>query len=221
MNANGLLNELQLMLAQITDVPVHQPVTGFHLAERNRCSALLGRELEDGEDEQLLLCENGREVALSVYVDAAVMDRLSRHDPMMRLGDSNLADYCTAMEGVSHFHYLEWSIRCGRQLSLLELELQAEVDKYAVAICLQQRQGNSGSPGRLWRRLFDRVSYVAGLDAEQRQRYQEANRHAAHFCQQLEYRYLQARRCRPEAWLRALREFYRSPHHQKLRRALQ
>jgi hypothetical protein len=221
MNANGLLDELQLVLARVNDVPVHQPVTDFHFAERVHCMALLGRELTAGEDEQVLLRESAREVALSVYIDDAVLSRLARHDPLTQLGDWNIADYCTAMEGVSHFQYLVWSIRCGRQLSLLELELQAEVDKYAVAVCLLRRQGRRDLPTRLWRRLFDQVGYVDGLGAEQRQRYEEANRCAARFCQQLERRYLQARRDRPEAFLRALREFYRSPHHQKLRRALQ
>jgi hypothetical protein len=220
-NANGLLDELQRMLARINDVPVHHPVTGFHLAERAHCAALLGRELATDEDEQVLLQECGREVALSVYIDAAVLGRLSQQDPLTDLADSNIADYCTVMEGVSHFQYLVWSIHCGRQLSLLELELQAEVDKYAVATCLLRLQGRQDPPSSLWRRLFDRVDFVAGLDAERRQRYEEANRHAARFCQQLERRYLQARHYRPEAFLRALREFYRSHHHQKLRRALQ
>jgi hypothetical protein len=220
-SASGLLDELQLMLARINDVPVRQPVSRFHFAERAHCSALLGRELADDEDEQLLLQECGREVALSVYIDAAVLLRLARRDPLRSLGETNIADFCTAMEGVSHFQYLLWSIGCGRQLSLLELELQAEVDKFAVASCLLRQQGVNQSSSRLWRRLFDRIGYVQGLDAEQQQRYSEANRHAARFCQQLERRFLHARRYRPEAFLRALREFYRSHHHQKLRRALQ
>jgi hypothetical protein len=220
-NANALLDQLQLVLARINDIPVQQPVTRFHLAERAHCAALLGRELAAGEDEQMLLRESGRELALSVYIDGAVLGRLSSCDPLTQLGDANLADFCTAMEGVSHFQYLLWSIRCGRQLSLLELELQAEVDKYAVAHCLLRQQGSIQPAASLWRRLFDQIGYVDGLSRELRQRYEEANRHAAHFCRQLERRFLHARRYRPEAWLRALREFYRSSHHQKLRRAFQ
>jgi transcriptional regulator with GAF, ATPase, and Fis domain len=58
------------------------------------------------------------------------------------------------------------------------------------------------------------------LSAELRQRYEEANRLASRFCQQLERRFLRRQRFHPEAWLRTLREFYRRPHHQKLRYAL-
>jgi hypothetical protein len=210
MKANGLLDELQQLLARINDVPVQLAVTGFHLAERARCAALMGRELAPEEDEQVLLQECGREV-----------DRLGRQDPLTHLVEANIADFCTAMEGVSHFQYLVWSIHCGRQLSLLELELQAEVDKYAVATCLLRAQGRHQLRSRLWRRLFDDVDFVPGLEPGLRHRYEEANRGAARFCQQLERSFLQARRYRPESFLRALREFYRSHHHQKLRRALQ
>jgi hypothetical protein len=218
---SGILNELQQRLARINDVPVHLRVSDFHLAEREHCSALLGRPLADVEDEQLLIREDESGAALSLYVDTAVLERLKHHNPVRGLNDANLADYCTAMEGVSHFQYLVWCIRHHRQLSLLELELQGEVDKYAVAVCLLREQGCRDLPSGLLARLFERVAFVSGLSADSLQRYTEANRLAARFCQLLERRFLGARRFRPEAWLRALREFYRRPHHQKMRYALQ
>ena len=220
MNGNALLDKLQALLARIVDVPVHFPVTGFHLAERTQCSALLGRELGPDEDEQVLLAESETGPALSVYIDQQVLGRLDRQDPLHHLSDANLADFCVALEGVSHFQYLVWSTEHHRQVSLLELELQAEVDKYAVAVYLLRQQGRSDLPRGLRRRLFDDIGFVAGLSTEIRERYIEANRHAARFCHQLERRFLSAERFRPEAWLRALREFYRYPHRQKLRCAL-
>jgi hypothetical protein len=220
-SAGTLLDQLQCLLARIVDVPVHWPVTRFHLAERARCSALLGRELGADEDEQVLLADSDTGAELSVYIDAEVMARLSRHDPLRNLCDANLQDLCTAVEGVSHFQYLVWSIGHQRQVSLLELELQAEVDKYAVAVCLLRQQGSCDLPRGLRRRLFEEVGFVGGLATGIRERYVEANRHAAQFCGQLERRFLDRRRFRPEAWLRTLREFYRYPHHQKLRFALQ
>jgi hypothetical protein len=72
----------------------------------------------------------------------------------------------------------------------------------------------------LRRQLFLDIGFVSGLSQELRQRYVEANRRAAQFCEQLEQRFLQSRCFRPDAWLRAVREFYRMPHHEKLRRAL-
>ncbi len=221
MSGAHLLNDLQALLARINDATVPLVVSDFHLAERWRCAALLGRALSEDEDEKLLLEEGAKESALSVYIDERVLERLRRCDPMQQLDDENLADFCAAMEGVSHFHYLIWCVTHGRQLSLLELELQAEVDKYSVAVCLLRQQGSTDLPRGLRRRLFDQVRFVDGHSAATRQRYQEANRHAACFCERLELRYFGRRRFQPEAWLRTLREFYRRPHHQKMRFALQ
>jgi hypothetical protein len=215
-----LLDQLQRLLAGINDVPVTYTVSKFHLDERARCSALLGRTLGPDEDEQVLLNEGDGAAALSVYVDRQVLDRLQQDDPLRQLGEANLADFCTALEGVSHFQYLVWCIGHRRQLSMLELELQGEVDKYAAAVCLLRQQGRDDLPRGLRRRLFDEIRFVAGLPAELRQRYEEANHMAAHFCQRIERRFLRRQRFHPEAWLRTLREFYRQPHHRKLRYAL-
>jgi hypothetical protein len=145
-----------------------------------------------------------------------VLERLSRHDPLESLSERNLQDFCTALEGVSHFHYLLWSLGRGRGVSLLELELQAEVDKYASALALLMQQRGGEFPHALHAAMFDRVSYVPQLAPEERRRYEEANRHAARYCRSLDERFLRRRRCRPEAWVAELRQFFRFPHRQKL-----
>ena len=220
MNSPALLDQMQRWLAGINDVPVTCAVSEFHVGERARCSSLLGRALGPDEDEQVLLSESPDTAELSVYIDRQVLGRLRRQNPLRQLSESNLGDFCTALEGVSHFQYLVWCIGHGRQLSMLELELQGEVDKYAAAVCLLRRQGRADLPSGLRRRLFDNVRFVSGLSAELQLRYAEANRVAARFCQQIEQQFLRRQRFRPEAWLRTLREFYRRPHHQKLRYAL-
>jgi hypothetical protein len=220
MNRSAILDQLQCLLARLVDVPVHYPVSGFHFAERAHCSALLGRQLGPDEDEQVLICETAAGPALSVYIDQQVVNRLDAHDPLLQLNDSNLADFCVALEGISHFQYLAWSAEHERSVSLLELELQAEVDKYAVAVYLLRRQGCRDLPRGLRRRLFNDIRFITGLPAEIHHRYVEANRHAAGFCQRLEQRFLSSQRFRPESWLRALRDFYRCAHRQKLRCAL-
>ena len=214
-----LLDSLQVVLAQINDAPVSHRVSEFHLAERSRCAALLGRDLVEQEDEQVLFSESEHGVGLSVYIDAQVLQRLQQCNPLQRLDAQNLADFCTAVEGISHFHYLVWCLLHDRQVSLLELELQAEVDKYALASLLVTRQ-HGCRPSRLHYNLFDRLLLVAGLPLESRQRYQEAHHHAAYFCQRLERQCWLRSRWRLLDWLRRLRTFYRCAHHHKLRYAL-
>jgi hypothetical protein len=158
---------------------------------------------------------------VSLYVDRAVLERLVARCPLRSLCDANLADYCTALEGVSHFHYLVWSAEHARPVSLLELELQAEVDKYASALRLLLMQRGGLFPGELFERLFDRTTFVPGLTREQRSRYEEAHRYAARFCRRLEERFLRRRQARPEALVAELRAFYRLGRHAKLRHAEQ
>src|SRR4029079_12506089 len=80
--------------------------------------------------EQLLLRESGGELGMALFVDDAALANLERHDPAARLDDRNFTDFCLAIEGVSHFVYVALAAARERAVSQLELELQAEVDKF-------------------------------------------------------------------------------------------
>jgi hypothetical protein len=214
------LAAMQQMLAGINDVPVQHPVKDFLIHDVRVCNQLLGRALSDDEDEQVLICESEAGPALSVYIDQRVVSNLSMDDPLVCLSDTNLAAFCSAVEGISHFQYIIWCIEHTRQISLLELELQAEVDKYSLATCLLIQQSKGRFHHGLHSRLFSQVAYVATLDAQCQRRYSEANRGAANFCRRNDQRYLNCRKPKFERWLAELREFYRCSHHHKMRRAL-
>jgi hypothetical protein len=211
-----LLQRLQLLLARLYDAPVAYDAEDFLITDRAKLLALVGDAVEPS-DEQVFV-EQGRDgVRIGLYIDDAVIQRLTQQDPTVALDSSNLRDFCTALEGVSHFHYLAWSLQRGRDVSLLELELQAEVDKYASALTLMTQQGAGRFPGNLHSRLFDRISFLPHLDAAARRRYEEANRHAARFCRSLEEKFLRRRQLRPEAWVSELRRFFRCSHQEKIR----
>src|SRR5690606_12241291 len=84
--------------------------------------------------EQLLVVEAEGEMNIALYLEPAVIANLSTHDPSRRLGDHNLGDFLLAVEGVSHFIYTVCCARAERPVSQLELELQAEVDKYVTCL---------------------------------------------------------------------------------------
>ncbi len=218
--SNSPLPALQAVLARINDVYVEHHVADFLIGDARHCGALLGRELTAAEDEQVLICETERGAELSVYIDEQVVARLSEHDPLHCLSEVNLGDFCTAVEGISHFHYLAWCVEHTRQVSLLELELQAEVDKYAVATYLLLQQARGHFYAGLHRRMFSQVGFLSTLDGVSQQRYREANRGAARFCRRNDERFLSCRQPRIEQWLVELRDLYRCGHHEKLRRAL-
>ncbi|HEY5810168.1 MAG TPA: hypothetical protein VIT67_19500 [Povalibacter sp.] len=210
-----ILRQMQQLLARLYDAPVEHDVEDYVIEDRAQLAALTGNS--SAGDEQVVLIEEEGGVRVGVFVDRAVLDRLERCDPLAELAEDNLQDYCTALEGVSHFHYLMWNLARNRSVSLLELELQADVDKYASALKLLTQQYSGGFPATLHARLFDRVSYLPDLSTEGRQRYEQANRYAARFCRSLEQKFLRGRRQRPEAWLGAVRSFFRHSHQEKLR----
>jgi hypothetical protein len=155
--------------------------------------------------EQLLVCEADGEMALALYLDPSALANLSRHDPGHRLDDENFGDFLLAVEGVSHFVLAIWCARAARPVSQLELELQAEVDKYIT--CLLLTEPALAVSGELRARLFGDPEYEPDLDAEERERYRAANDNAQRYAAWLEDSYVAPRRI-PEM-LAELRRFYR------------
>lgn len=217
-----LPGQLQSLLAELYDAPSEHDVHDYLITSPAVAAALQDAAAPPATDEQLLIAESEEGgVELGLYVDGAVLERLQRRCPLTALDESNLADYCTVLEGVSHFHYVTWSARHDRSVSLLELEVQAEVDKYASALSLLLAQNEGRFPADLFRRLFAACDLLPHLSDEERRRYAEAHRCAARFCERLESRFLRRRQARPAAMLAELRSFYRLGSHAKLRYALQ
>jgi hypothetical protein len=153
--------------------------------------------------EQLLLSEDGGELSIALFVDGAAIANLERRDPQDRLDDHNLGDFLLAVEGVSHFVYTVICAHRARPVSALELELQAEVDKYVTCVLV-------AGTDRDWRsRLFVEFELEPDLEADERDRYHAANQNAMRYARSLEQRFLSRRRV--PAMLDELRRFYRLP----------
>lgn len=212
-----LLRRMQSLLARLYDAPVEHDAEDFLICDPHRLREVVGDSADPHSDEQVFVVQEDGTVRIGLFIDQRVLERLDRHDPLQALDERNLHDFCTALEGVSHFHYLIWSVARSRPVSLLELELQAEVDKYATALALLTEQRDGVFPGGLHARMFGGVSYLPQLDEASRRRYQEANRHAARYCRSLDERYLRSRRQQPERWLAELRRFFRCGHQEKIR----
>src|SRR5437868_492019 len=168
-----ILHRMQALLSHLYDAPVAHDVEDYLVSDPKQFARLTGAGAP-GADEQVVVVQDRDEVRIGLYIDREVLDRLEQHDPLAALDDDNLRDYCTALEGVSHFHYLMWSLARSRNVSLLELELQADVDKYASALTLLTRQRDGAFPAALHERLFHRVGYSPELSQECRRRYEEA-----------------------------------------------
>lgn len=154
--------------------------------------------------EQIFVSDDPLDPQLGVFIAPEVLARLSARVSLMDA--VGLDAYCVATEGVSHFVYLAHRASMDRQVSLLELELQAEVDKFVHLSGLLP----AGQHARLFEQLFERYALREGLDAESEGRYHAASRAAAQFC----FKLLDS-----GARLERARHFFRQPLAEKLRLA--
>jgi hypothetical protein len=155
--------------------------------------------------EQLFALAEDGEALLALFIDPAAIANLEARDPAHRLDDTNLGDFLLAIEGVSHFIYAVCCARVDRRVSQLELELQAEVDKYVT--CLLVGAPEPAASTSLRRRLFGDPEYEPDLDGDEHARYRAANDNAHRYAAWLESTFV-ARRRIPEM-LDELRRFYR------------
>jgi hypothetical protein len=186
--------------------------------ELDVCDFLVGNDLggwpvERASREQLLVKQSEGEMQLGLFVDEKTLQNLTLNDPGRRLDEQNLEDFLLAVEGVSHFVYLAHRALQERPVSAVELELQAEVDKYLVALLVSWGQRGE-PPADLRERLFRRITFAGDLSREERERYELANSAASHYAASLEGRFLRVRAV--EEMLAEARRFYRKGLAQKL-----
>lgn len=209
------LQPLQDRLAGIYDVPTDYHVDDFLFTDR---ACLPAAMRASATDEQVLVVDDGGGAAVGLFLDAALLERLAASNPLEALHAGNVADYWTALEGVSHFLYLAWHVGHDRAVTLLELELQAEIDKYIASWSLLREQQPARHPAELHRLLFERTRIEPALAGDRAGLYREANRHAARFCRRLERQLAGEQRGTVGGeTLAELRRFYRLTPERKVR----
>ena len=206
-----MLEQVQQQLAGIYRADPGHDIRDYLVTDRKVALALAGSAMIAGSDETVLVAEDDDGVLLSVFLDSEMLSRLDGADPLSDLKPDQLDDLWQVVEGVSHFNYLACAAQQDRPVTLLELELQAEVDKYVSTLLLSLAQGDSfGSRLHGW--LFDAPEYREELDDEQRERYSAASQYASRFCHRLRERLLSG----DSAALPELRQFYRFGQREKI-----
>lgn len=202
----------QTVLEDLYGLEAGPCATGFLETDRRR----LTRFAPDlrATDEQLLVRQRGAEMELLLFLDGELLARIARreqHDASTGasrtapLDAAAIGDRLVLLEGVSHFRYIVDRAGEGRATCLLELELQAEIDKFFV-LCLTLAPSRPQSvTGPLWQLQFERARYHPDLAPHESAMYREANRLAARFCRRLLRRYAGRGLDRLLAELRAFR----------------
>ena len=207
-----MLSQLQDHLAGIYRVDPGYDVNDFLITDPVIARVLGKGSLIPETEESVLLREDEDGLELSVFLDSALLSRLKKSNPLGELQVDQLGDLWTVLEGISHFNYIAWRARKNRRVSLLELEMQAEVDKFVSTFFLAVDQEDSELTVKLHGWLFDNVRFNPRLSKVQRERYATANNYAARFCHGLRKRLTRNSR----EGLHELRYFYRLSQHEKI-----
>lgn len=203
------LAQLQALLESVHGIDVRAPVADFLVgaAERARLAPA------SSPDEALLVTESGEELRVALFLDEQVLSQLAR-PAHAAWTHERLAGFCAAAEGVSHFLYLAHRAQTDRPVSLLELEAQAELDRYLCVVLQLWAVRRRSASAELRRRLFETTTLRPGLSAAERDRYRLASALGAACAKVLEAKYVLEGRL--EALLREVRKLYRLGGGEKL-----
>lgn len=203
-----MLGRVQRGLERLYRLDPEPEVGRFVIGQQERDAADLARNPR----EQLLLREDQEGLAIGLYLAPGLVDLLAGRGAAQLVRGRRFGDFMMLIEGVSHFVYVAFKAGKNHQLSALELELQAEVDKYVT--CLLSTEHSQSSSAFLRQRLFKDVVYEHDLDVEEQERYRVANHNALRYSESLERRFVANHRI--SDMLAELRRFYRMSLPKKL-----
>jgi hypothetical protein len=178
---------------------IQRRLESFYALEAGPDVADFVRVAAKGERETLLVRQNGDAVEVGLLLPA-------------RTSDASLDEGAQLIEGVSHFVYFAERARTELHVTELELELQAEVDKFVVlafegTVLVKSRAVD------VRRALFDGAEHLHTDETERGHRYRLASRLAERVAARL------VERPRGPDAQRFLRHFYRAGQTDKLRLA--
>lgn len=166
---------------------------------------LFGNGATVSKRESLIVRHDGEYTDVALYIDDEIR---ARAHAFLEDRGVDIDAFCAATEGVSHFVYFTF---CGEQLdrpvSQIELELQAEIDKFLVLRLFGPEENDLVS------RLFEQIRLADHLSPDEQERYLVANRVGRRYARWLDR---QIARGRAHDAIQDARHLYRKPLAAKL-----
>ena len=113
-----MLSQLQEHLTNIYRVDPVYDVNDFLITDPIIAEILGNGSLIRETEESVLLQEGDDGLALSVFLDSAMLSRLKDANPLQDLQADQLNDLWTVLEGISHFNYIVWRARKNRRVDI-------------------------------------------------------------------------------------------------------
>ncbi len=209
------LSYIQQQLQAIYEIDTEHAVHDFLITDKKLADFISCQKNPRDNDERLLIAEYESGIDLSLYISADVMHHLDDAHPLELLEKGKYSEFCLMLEGVSHFLYVVWNANHHRQVTMLEMELQAEIDKFILMQALVDHEQEYDSIRNLRNWLFENNAYDSELNSNELERYEQANYYAAKYCMALQQNYKLSGLNRE--LLNDLRRLYRMSQQEKMR----
>jgi len=209
------LLHLQNRLQNIYELEMNHCIDDYLITDLNMADARLQAAVNSRES--LLVCQENDDLFLSLYLQQEILENLKFNGPGIHIHKGNINDFCLALEGTSHFVYLIWNASFQRSVTRLEMEIQAEIDKFIILAKYTCQRYVRPASAQLRSILFESVKYRAGLSDQECRRYRDANFFAGKYCRFLDSGNFLRDGLEREL-LKELRRFYRLNLKDKLRR---
>ena len=182
-----VLATLQSSLENHYDLELPYQVEHFFSSDRQLADRLADEQLDAGHDrpevdeEVVFIHQQTDTLEFTVYVEEALLAAVDH-------GQSDLDGLCTVVEGVSHAVCLLWHAHNDRQLRPVDLELQAEIDKFMILV---DRPGYAANGRYLHKQLFTDSRIIPAQGTELHDRYLTASQLASDYCRWLNCRFIE------------------------------
>ncbi|MFK7891500.1 MAG: hypothetical protein AB8B63_11855 [Granulosicoccus sp.] len=196
-----ILKQLQGKLESQYDLDIPYDVTRFvsydtEIARTLSEGACNGNGYEQDMDIEVVFVRQYNDtLEFTLYLNEALVESMDqfqnqamdKQNHKVEASAPSVDDVCAVVEGVSHAVCLLWHAHNDRQIRPVDLELQAEVDKFMLLLNQQQTQ-----PKQLHRQLFSECRLTPASDSPVFDRYKTANNLAARYCAWLSDNFIEA-----------------------------
>jgi len=211
-----LLDHIQNQLTDLYHIDLSQRAQDY-LIDRREALNLLESPSHSKIPKELLLVrqQNDETVEIALFLDQGLLKNLEQFDPQVSLSEENLSDFCIAVEGISHFVYFLWKANQGHKITQLEMELQAEIDKFLILyFAMGSSRTISSNVDKLFSALFEDFHLFDNMSGESEERYMTASHLAMRYCHRLHERFL--RKSETDKALNEARQFYNLSQSEKI-----
>lgn len=213
-----IADQVQTQLECLYGIGLEQRV-GDYLINKNEAISYINTPAQTTIPKELFLVRRSEKqdtVEVALFLDRTLMENLSAHNPFESINDQNFSDFCIMIEGVSHFVYYLWKAQQKRNITQLEMELQAEIDKFLMLYFFLRSDKNPVYVQQLFRALFDDFHLMDKLTEEQMGRYSTASSLASRYCYNLQKTFQEKQDL--TEFIQEIRLFYHLGQQQKLER---